>query len=66
MIVEGIFSIVAATCTQRIFVIGSTTTSAITFDSDYIDHIIRLFYSYAWSLGIAGICYNVSHWMLAV
>jgi len=27
---------------------------------------MRLYHAYAWSLGIAGICYNVSHWILAV
>ena len=27
---------------------------------------MKLYYTYAWSLGIAGICYNVSHWILAI
>ena len=27
---------------------------------------MKLFHTYAWSLGIAGICYNVSHWILAI
>ncbi len=27
---------------------------------------MRLYRSYGWALGIAGICYNVSHWILAV
>ena len=27
---------------------------------------MQLYHTYAWSLGIAGICYNVSHWILAV
>jgi hypothetical protein len=63
MIVEGIFSIVAASCTQQLFVIGSTAD--LTTDN-VKNRAMRLYYTYAWSLGIAGICYNVSHWMLAV
>jgi hypothetical protein len=62
MIVEGIFSIVAASCTQQLFVIGLTPD----LTTDIVNRAMRLYYTYAWSLGIAGICYNVSHWMLAV
>ena len=63
MILEGIFACTAAGCTQQLFIIAADMDLLMSTSPDKLQ---SLYYGYAWSLGIASTCFNVSHWMLAV